>query len=301
MKSKREGFLGERQVKLSPMIVELEKSDPLTTSLFITDIGYYPKAENHHVKRVNPIEQYVLIYCVEGSGWYKIHNKTYEVKQNEYFILPKGQPHEYGSVENKHWTIYWLHFSGDHAPIYAQGAATPSKINVTINSRIGYRISIFEEILYTLQKQNDIEDLRYASSLLHHFLASIRYLQQYRGATNLPSGEKNINVVDAAIHFMKENIENKIKLEDVLNYTGYASSHFNTLFKKQTGYSPLQYFNKIKIEYACKMLANTNLKINQICFKLGIEDSLYFSRLFRKIMGMSPSKYRNNQRDSLSE
>lgn len=292
MKSKKEGFIGERQVKLPPMIIELEKNDPLTASLYITDIGYYPKAENHHIKRSCPIKQYVLIYCVEGCGWFTINNTKYEVKQNQYFILPNGVPHEYGSAQNKHWTIYWLHFSGEHAPIYSQGATIPSEINVTLNSRIGYRISIFEEILYTLQRQNNIEDLRYASSLLHHFLASMRYLQQYRGANNELNIKNNINVVDAAIHYMKENIENKIKLKDVLEYTGYASSHFNTLFKSQTGCSPLQYFNKIKVEYACKMLTNTNLKINQICFKLGIEDSLYFSRLFRKITGMPPSKFR---------
>lgn len=43
--------MGERQVKLSPMVVDIEEHDPLTASLYIIDIGYYPKAENHHVKR----------------------------------------------------------------------------------------------------------------------------------------------------------------------------------------------------------------------------------------------------------
>lgn len=73
---------------------------------------------------------------------------------------------------------------------------------------------------------------------------------------------------------------------------GYSQSHFSSLFKKKTGESPIAYFNRQKIEYACKLLKETDLKINQICFKIGIEDSFYFSRLFSKTMGMSPTKYR---------
>ena len=57
MRSKKEGFMGERQVKLSPMVVDIEEHDPLTASLYITDIGYYPKAENHHVKRSEGIDR----------------------------------------------------------------------------------------------------------------------------------------------------------------------------------------------------------------------------------------------------
>jgi len=56
----------------------------------------------------------------------------------------------------------------------------------------------------------------------------------------------------------------------------------------------LAYFNQMKVEYACKMLRETDMKINQICYKIGIEDPFYFSRMFSKIVGMSPSEYRTN-------
>lgn len=293
MKSKKEGFAGERQVKLPPMVVNMERCDPLTTSLYITDIGYYPKAEYHHCTRRQAIDQYVLIYCVDGNGWYKIDGKKYSVKSSQYFILPKSIPHEYGADEDSFWNIYWIHFNGDHASVYADGADTPNTINVAVNSRINDRITIFEEILTTLQHHEDIEDLRYASSLLHHFLASMRYLHQFRKAkTKNDKENKERNIVDAAIHFMMENIENRICLDDVLQYIGYSHTHLNTIFKQATGCTPLQYINRMKIEQACMLLSTTNLKINQICYKIGIEDQLYFSRLFRKTMGTTPSQYR---------
>ncbi|MBQ1634752.1 MAG: helix-turn-helix transcriptional regulator, partial [Bacteroidaceae bacterium] len=103
------------------------------------------------------------------------------------------------------------------------------------------------------------------------------------------------NVVDAAIHFMKENIENHIRMQEVVKYVGYSTTQFTTLFKRQTGYSPLSFFNRLKVEHACHLLRTTDMKINTICYKVGIEDSLYFSRLFSKVMGMSPTKYRDNQ------
>lgn len=307
MVSKKDGFLGERSVVLPTSIVEMEENDPLVSSLFITDIGYYPMAEHHHRIRTEGINQYVLIYCRDGNGWYSLRGKTYQVASNQYFILPAGIPHEYGATEGERWTIYWVHFRGEHADIYAEGADKPQDVRVALNSNINNRNNIFEEILSTLHDGEGIEDLRYASSLLHYYLASLRYLRQYRNTaryntnnSNLSfSNNKNKEVVDAAIHFMKENIERRITLQDILDYVGYSSTHFSTLFKKQVGDSPLAYFNRLKIEQACHMLQTTNLHINQICYKVGIEDSLYFSRLFSKMIGMSPSDYRERSGKSM--
>lgn len=67
------------------------------------------------------------------------------------------------------------------------------------------------------------------------------------------------------------------------------------MFKQQTGHSPLGYFNLLKINLACRLLASTGMKVNQICHKVGIEDCYYFSRLFAKTMGMSPKQYRHER------
>ncbi len=303
MISKKDGFQGERAVKLSPMLIEMEEKDPLTSSLFITDIGYYPKAEHHHLIREKGIDQYVLIYCVDGSGFYIIDNKRFEVEKNQYFILPSYKPHEYGAKEGGQWTIYWMHFRGDHAAIYAEGAQKPQNINVTQRSRISDRINIFEEILSTLHFCTGLEDLRYASSLLHHFLASMRFLEHFRNNRSLNICDKqksfantdSLIIVNAAIHYMQENIEHRITLKNILDYVGYSQSRFSSIFKQQTGESPLSYFNKLKIDHACTLLKETDLKINQICYKIGIEDPFYFSRLFTKAKGISPTEYRNTQ------
>ena len=81
-------------------------------------------------------------------------------------------------------------------------------------------------------------------------------------------------------------------LQEVADFTGYSASHFSMLFKAKTGHSPLNYINLLKIQRACLLLDTTQMRMNQICHKLGMDDPYYFSRLFSKIMGMSPRAYR---------
>lgn len=292
----KDGFRGERSLIMPEMVRQMAESDPVLQTLYITDMGFYPHAIHHYRERVSPIDQFVLIYCIKGSGRYQVHGKQYEVKANQYFILPAKTPHIYASKNEDPWTIYWIHFRGTLAGYYAEGAEAPITVSTNLNSRIADRNNIFEDIFMTLSDGYTIENLRYTSSLLHFYLGSLRYLPVYRKChkrTEKNKEEENV-ITNAALQYMEENLEKPITLQDLADYTGYSVSHFSTIFRTHTGHSPLSYFNLLKVKKACELLEMTDMKINQISCKVGIDDSYYFSRLFTKTVGISPKKYRES-------
>lgn len=286
----KDGFTGERSIVLPKLILDMMKDDPLLSTLHITDIGYYPHASHHFRERHSPIGQYVFIYCVDGHGYFSINGRHHDISPNQYFILPPDNPHSYGADDNDPWTIYWIHFGGSLAPHYAIGASLPCSVDPGRHSRIENRINLFEEIFKTISAGFNMENMHYAMSLFHHYLGSLRYLQQYRDAN---SSDNEADIVDATLHFLAENIERHLSVDEIAAYAGLSASHLSTLFRQRTGHSLMSYFNLLKVRRACDLIDHTSMKLNQICYKLGIADPYYFSRMFTKIMGMSPRAYRN--------
>jgi AraC-like DNA-binding protein len=92
--------------------------------------------------------------------------------------------------------------------------------------------------------------------------------------------------------FMQENIDKQINLSDLAALCGFSVSHYCMVFKKKTSRSPIDYFINLKIQKACQMLDYNNSNIKEIAARLDFEDQFYFSRAFKKIMGISPSDYR---------
>lgn len=286
----KDGFVGERSIVLPYTVIRMIEGDPVASSLFITDIGYYPKAKYHYRKRDEAISEFVFIYCVDGKGWYSVKNRRYDVHRDQYFILPAGEPHVYASDEDDPWTIYWIHFRGELAQYYVTNIHSPFDVTPTKKSRILNRINLFEEIFQSLDHSYAIENIRYAMATFQHYLASLRYIQQYREA--VANADISKDVVSLAIHYFEENIEHEITLKSVSDFVGKSPSHLSSVFKEKIGYSPLNYFTLLKIKKACEMLDNSGMKINQISLKLGYDDPYYFSRQFSKVMGMSPKSYR---------
>ncbi len=286
----KDGFQGECAIVLPGTVVRQMESDPFCRNLHVTDIGYYPTARYHFRERREPISQYILIYCTRGAGWYELAGKRYSVGSDQLFILPAEKPHAYGADLDDPWTIYWVHFKGEMAGIFAEGFSTPFSIPSGDDSRISTRLGVFEEIYRTLKNGYSSDNLSYSAAALYYFLGSIKYLGKYRKSHETHEGERDI--VETAIHFMRENLSKRLTLADIARHVNYSPSHFSAVFSRRTGYAPVYYFNQLKIQQASTYLDFTDLKITQICPRLGIDDPYYFSRLFRKHMGMSPSDYK---------
>lgn len=287
--------MGERAIILPATVVDELRNDALGSLLHITDMGLYPKAEFHYRSRTTSESmQYVLIYCIEGNGWFEMDGVHHKVPQNHFFILPKGKAHAYGSNPNNPWTICWIHFDGEKAGFFSEGLDKPTPINIDRNSRIEERLHLFEEIYSTLKNGYSKNNLDYSITSLFHFLGSLKFLGAYR--ESLYSTHQQRDFADEAIHFMRENIHKRITLKEIADFVGFSSSHFSSLFQKKTGYSPLNYFTQLKIQQACHLLDFTDMKVNQISMMIGYEDPFYFSRIFTKTMGQSPSEYRSKMK-----
>jgi AraC-like DNA-binding protein/mannose-6-phosphate isomerase-like protein (cupin superfamily) len=289
MLRKKEGFEGQRAIVLPRKILtKYCSTNALIAGAYITDIGYYPKAKYHYRERLHGSDQDILIYCMEGKGLVKIKDKEYNIKPGNFIIIPTGVPHKYAADERSPWTIYWVHF---------KGANTHSLVNKFLTQNESYygsveyqesRFKLFEEMYSNLEMGYSNDNLCYANICLPHFLSSFVYKENY----NVSPKKQSKNQINHSINYMRQHIDEMLSLQAIAASINLSASHFSFIFKKSTGFPPIEYFNHLKVQKACQYLLFTDLRIKEIANNLGIEDPYYFSRMFTKVIGVSPGIYR---------
>lgn len=95
-----------------------------------------------------------------------------------------------------------------------------------------------------------------------------------------------------ALNLIKTKYKSKISVADIAENLGLSESHFYSVFKKEMGISPIAYLNNYRLSLAANELLKTDKTISEIAYSVGIEDAIYFNKLFKKAYQMSPSKYR---------
>jgi AraC-like DNA-binding protein len=291
---KKEGFDGQRAIMLPRKIASLQcSSNPVIADAYITDMGYYPKARFHHRKRIHGIDQNILIYCVEGKGKAQINHDNYQILPGDFFVVPASMPHHYEADEEHAWTIYWLHLKGKMSDSICNSIA--KKYN-GFKGSVNYsekRIQLFDEIYSNLERGYSNDNITYANMCLWNFMASFMFDNKFNYSTK----ELTPDVTSVAIDYMQQHLTDTLTLTEISARVNLSVSHFAAIFHKKTGFAPIEYFNHLKIQKACQYLQFTDDRVNEISNHLGIEDPYYFSRLFKKLMGVSPNEYRKVKRE----
>jgi two-component system response regulator YesN len=104
--------------------------------------------------------------------------------------------------------------------------------------------------------------------------------------------QKNIKPVRKAMQYVKNNLDRYISLEDVANEVQLSSAYFSNIFKKETGQNFTEFITESKINKAKDLLMRSNMNINEIADSLSFSDARYFSKIFKKVVGIKPTEYR---------
>ncbi|MDW7651341.1 MAG: AraC family transcriptional regulator [Bacillota bacterium] len=105
--------------------------------------------------------------------------------------------------------------------------------------------------------------------------------------------------VDKAISYLETRYTEDIKLENLARSVGISYSNFLTGFKKRTGRRPVDYLTNLRVERAKEKLAVSTSRIKTVARQVGYKDELYFSRIFKKVTGVSPTIYASSSRKKI--
>ena len=107
--------------------------------------------------------------------------------------------------------------------------------------------------------------------------------------------------LDRALAYMKENLKSKLTVQEIAQAVSLSESRFYSVFKKEMGVSPVTYLNNYRLSVAAELLLKTDQTVTEISDAVGISDSIYFNKIFRKAYQMPPSKYRKIYKKELSQ
>lgn len=243
------------------------------------------------------IDTFVLLFCKEGQLCIAQEERKYALSPNQYLLLFPGMRHYGYERTSGILDYYWCHFSIRDPSMRIQPQCilnTPSEF-VSIpeygDCKQADRISIqFRHLIdISRRKMGTPAMMDFSISLLMQELA---YLCSGQNASRSKTG-RNHPMVASVMDFVHSNFSNNISVKMVADNIGFNACYVSTVFKQCTGITLIQYINQVRIETAKDLLLNSTSSLNLIAAQVGFEDEKYFVKLFRSMVNLTPTQYRN--------
>ncbi|BAQ30768.1 helix-turn-helix transcriptional regulator [Bifidobacterium scardovii] len=236
-------------------------------------------------------KDYQLVYINAGQAWF---DKTMDGQGTVYgagtmvAYLP-NEPQWYTYTAAYHTDACWVHFSGTEAGALLRDAGFNEENHGVLQAGADPEIRrLFELMIRELQLRR--EGFR---ELLEYELRSLLVrVRRQRVESGSPSDDAAATLVQNAILYFNEHFSEAISIAQYAEQLHVSESWFNNAFKNAVGVPPKRYITAIRMQRARGLLIDTDYPINEVAFLVGYDNPLYFSRLYGKYAGLSPSQQR---------
>lgn len=232
---------------------------------------------------------YLIHFILDGEGDFYYNNSHYKLKKGQGFLIEPDCQATYISDEKNPWTYVWVGFSGGDAGkiLNSIGLGTNSPI-FTCNQGDKLQKYVFDMLKHNYCNQADNYRLL---GMLYLFLSVVAEAQKDKFAT--PPGNTYVNY---AITYIQNHYSMPLTIEEISDYVGINRSYLSSLFKKNTGMSPIKYIQNFRITRAQHMLRVTDLPVESIALSCGYQTAEAFHKIFRQVVHMSPKEFRSKHR-----
>lgn len=249
--------------------------------------GIYEKVtELPGVIRPNGRKDYQLMLFSKGSAVYQYRNRKIVLSGGEMIIIPPNEPNDYvyeGTVD-----ALWIHFSGTAVQRILETYQIKPYTKYTVSSP-GHFFTYAEKIVKELQ----LKRAGYMNNC-NGYLLQLLTLTKRRIDAQASDSQNRMKDLILVIEDMKTNYAEEKDIAEYAKLCNISASRFTHLFTNMVGESPYKFLLNIRMTEAKYLLTETSIQIADIAKNVGYDDPYYFSRIFKKYTGQSPSTYRSN-------
>lgn len=225
-----------------------------------------------------------FFWVLEGECFLIIEEEAYIVREGQLAFLPKGKMRTYTHISER-FVMYEMAFSAE-----SEGQNLFSLLGLNADN---YVVDITEKELLTelFENSHRIEMFKSPVYILTATANLTNIIRLYTDA-RLNMKDKDKELFRNAIEYMKKSTDKTLRTADLSATVFMQPTYFIRKFTKTFGMSPQTYFSRLKLMKAMNLLASNDSPIEEIAGKIGIADTSYFSRFFKKHCRVSPSEYR---------
>lgn len=231
-------------------------------------------------------DHYLIHLVVSGKGVYQVGGVSHTLQEGDLFLVKPNQLITYAADESDPWEYYWVGFNGACASKLVQqmpfSDARPVHHCKDLHA--------VREALYNIYLSRGPEPQCEALMTGYLYIFMAHMMKEARDT--MPNvGSSSSQYVLAAIKYIQFNYSHDISVDYIAKAVGVSRSHLYRVFMSNVGQSPIDYLTNYRVGEACSLLKSSNLSIAEIAVSVGFFDQFYFSRVFKKVKGVPPSKY----------